>query len=299
MSLEEQHGDELSKILMTELIPMTLQSLEKKHEANMYHSGISTGFYDIDKHIGGFHNSDLIIIAGRPAMGKTALALNIATNAAYSNDAKSVAFFTLETSAQNLTQRLISSIAHVESNKFRSGHFSQEEWMKVSAAGGELTETKLVIDDKSAININKLKERCYEIKDEQGLDMIFVDYLQLMFANKGDTREQQISYISRSLKALAKELDIPVIAISQLNRGAEQRMDKRPILFDLRDSGALEDDADLIFFLYRDELYTKDMCIKPGVAEIMLAKNRFGAREDFELAFIKEYMQFRDIAKSE
>lgn len=279
------------------LIPHTIDAMDKLYKNKDVLSGVTTGFKDLNKITNGFQPSDLIIIAGRPGMGKTAFALNVALNAAYSEEKKSVAFFTLEMSSQQLVQRLLSSTAQIESAKIRSGQFSQADWQKLASVGSELSGLNFFLDDTPAINPLELRAKCRRIKRESGLDLVFVDYLQLMSSSKGDNREQQISDISRSLKALAKELDIPVVALSQLNRGVEQRQDKRPMISDLRESGAIEQDADLIIFLYRDEVYTKDKCLNPGVAEVILAKHRHGATDDIDLAFIKEYMQFRDIAK--
>ena len=271
--------------------------MDKLYKNKNVLSGVSTGYADLNKVTNGFQPSDLIIIAGRPGMGKTAFSLNVALNAAYSDEKKSVAFFTLEMSSQQLVQRLLSATAQIESAKIRSGHFTQQDWQKLASVGSELSSLNFFLDDTPAINPLELRAKCRRIKREHGLDLVFVDYLQLMSSSKGDNREQQISDISRSLKALAKELNIPVVALSQLNRGVEQRQDKRPMISDLRESGAIEQDADLIIFLYRDEVYTKDKCVEPGVAEVILAKHRHGATDDIKLAFIKEYMQFRDIAK--
>jgi len=279
------------------LIPQTIDSLDRLYQNKNILSGITTGFKDFNDITSGLQPSDLIIIAGRPGMGKTAFALNVALNAAYSDDNKSVAFFTLEMSSQQLVQRLLSATAQIESAKLRSGHFTMEDWQKLSSVGGELSNINFFLDDTPAINPLELRAKCRRIKREHGLDLVFVDYLQLMSSTKGDNREQQISDISRSLKALAKELDIPIVALSQLNRGVEQRQEKRPMISDLRESGAIEQDADMIIFLYRDEVYTKDKCLKPGVAEVIIAKHRHGATADIELVFVKEYMQFRDIAK--
>jgi len=281
------------------LIPATIDALDRLYKNKNILSGVTTGFKDFNEITNGFQPSDLIIIAGRPGMGKTAFALNVALNAAYADDNKSVAFFTLEMSSQQLVQRLLSSTAQIESAKLRSGNFTMSDWQKLSSVGGELSNIKFFLDDTPAINPLELRAKCRRLKREQGLDIVFVDYLQLMSSTKGDNREQQISDISRSLKALAKELDIPVVALSQLNRGVEQRQEKRPMISDLRESGAIEQDADIIIFLYRDEVYTKEKCVIPGVAEVILAKHRHGATGDVRLAFVKEYMQFRDIAKGD
>jgi replicative DNA helicase len=278
-----------------DLMHSTIEALEEIFKRSEQLSGVTTGFADFNKMTNGFQPSDLIIIAGRPGMGKTAFALNVALNAAYSDDNKSVAFFSLEMSSQQLVQRLLANKAEIDSIKVRKGNFSNEEWNRLASVAGELAEMRFFIDDTPAINPLELRAKCRRLKREQGLDLVFVDYLQLMSSSKGDNREQQISEISRSLKALAKELNIPVVALSQLNRGVEQRTDKRPMISDLRESGAIEQDADLIIFLYRDEVYTKDQCLEPGTAEVILAKHRHGATGDVKLAFIKEHMLFKDM----
>jgi len=276
-----------------ELMHSTLDMLDKLFKRSDQLSGLTTGFKDLNDVTNGLQNSDLIIVAGRPGMGKTAFSLNVALNAAYAADKKSVAFFSLEMSSQQLVQRLLAAQAGVDSRKLRAGKFSMEEWQKLAAVAGELSEMQFFIDDTPAINPLELRAKCRRLKREQGLDLVFVDYLQLMGATKGDNREQQISEISRSLKALAKELDIPVVALSQLNRGVEQRQDKRPLISDLRESGAIEQDADIIVFLYRDEVYNENSP-EPGIAEVIIAKHRNGPTANIKLEFVKEFMLFRD-----
>ena len=276
------------------LINSTFEVLEKLYRRKDQLSGIDTGFTDLNKLTNGLQNSDLIIMAGRPGMGKTAFSLNVALNASSKAD-HSVAFFSLEMSSQQLVQRLLSAQAHIESNRLRSGRFSMEEWQQLATAAGGLNDLKLFIDDTPAISSMELRAKCRRLKREHGLDLVIVDYLQLMSATKGDNREQQISEISRSLKALAKELDIPIIALSQLNRGVESRPDKRPLISDLRESGAIEQDADVIIFLYRDEVYDKNTTA-PGQAEVIVAKHRNGPTDTVHLTFQKEYMEFKDIA---
>jgi len=278
------------------LMQSTFEVLEKLYKRKDDISGVPSGFNDLDDMTNGWQNSDLIILAARPAMGKTAFSLNITLNAAY-RQKKSVAFFSLEMSDQQLVQRLLSSMSEVDSSKLRSGKFTMEEWQKLAASAGELHDTKFFIDDTPAISPMELRAKCRRLKREHDLDLVIVDYLQLMGSNsKIDSREQQISEISRSLKGLAKELNIPVIALSQLNRGVESRTDKRPVTSDLRESGAIEQDADIIIFLYRDEVYTKEQCEKPGVAEIIIAKHRNGATGTVELYFQKEFTRFQNLA---
>lgn len=275
------------------LMHETIDMLEKLFQRSDQLSGVSTGFKDLNEITNGLQRSDLIIVAGRPAMGKTAFSLNIAMNAS-SLDQKSVAFFSLEMSSHQLAQRLLSAQAGVDSGKLRAGRFTMEEWQKLSGAAGSLNDMQLYIDDTPSITPLELRAKCRRLKREHGLDLIFVDYLQLMGSNKGDNREQQISDISRSLKALAKELDVPIIALSQLNRSVEQRQDKRPLVSDLRESGAIEQDADIIVFLYRDEVYNQNTP-EPGVAEVIIAKHRNGPTGTVRLSFIKEYMLFKDL----
>ncbi|WP_022851422.1 replicative DNA helicase [Limisalsivibrio acetivorans] len=278
----------------------TFEVLEKLYHRKEETTGVPSGFRDLDELTNGFQRSDLIIVAGRPGMGKTAFTLNLAMNATYrpkEQESFTVAFFSLEMSSQQLVQRLLSAQAGVDSNKLRTGKFSMEEWQNLTAAAGELSELKLYLDDTPAINSLELRAKCRRLKREHGLDMVVVDYLQLMGSAKGtESREQQIAEISRSLKALAKELDIPIIALSQLNRGVENRPDKRPNISDLRESGAIEQDADLIVFLYRDEMYHKDTA-EPGVTEVIVAKHRNGSTGTVKLTFIKEYMLFKDLYK--
>lgn len=276
------------------LISETFHTLESLYQKNEQIVGIPTGFIDLDKIIGGFQLSDFVIIAGRPGMGKTAFALNIAVNTAVKYK-KSVAIFSLEMSSGQLVQRLISSEAKINSTKLRNGKLSMDEWQGLASVGGLLSETKLFIDDTAAISALDLRAKCRRLKREHELDLIIVDYLQLMAGGKAENREQQISEISRNLKALAKELNIPVIALSQLNRSVESRSDKRPYPSDLRESGAIEQDADLILFLYRDEVYNKDTKM-PGVAEVIISKHRNGPTGIVPLAFLKEYTKFENAA---
>jgi len=259
-------------------------------------TGIPSGFVDLDKLTSGFQKSDFIIIAGRPAMGKTAFALNIALNASSKYD-NSVLVFSCEMSSRSLAQRLLSSEARINSMKLRNGNLSMEEWQNLAAVGSELNELKLYIDDTPSITAMEVRAKARRLRREKGLDLVIIDYLQLMGTSKAETREQQISEISRSLKALSKELDIPVIALSQLNRGVEGRTDKRPYPSDLRESGAIEQDADLILFLYRDEVYNKDTK-NPGEAEIIVSKHRNGPTGTIYLAFHKSFTRFDSAERS-
>lgn len=274
------------------IVKDTFEMLEALYKKRDTLTGVPTGYIDLDKITNGFQKSDLIIIAGRPGMGKTAFALNIALNAASKYD-KSTAVFSLEMSSGQLVQRLLASEARVESSKLRSGRLNMDEWTKLAEVAGRLNDYKIYIDDTPAISSLEIRAKCRRLKREGNLDLIIVDYLQLMSSTKGDNREQQISEMSRSLKALAKELNVPVIALSQLNRSVEGRTDKRPVPSDLRESGAIEQDADIIIFLYRDDFYNKESKY-PGIAEVIIAKHRNGPTGTVPLVFIKEFTKFEN-----
>lgn len=274
------------------IVKDTFEMLEALYKKRDSITGVPTGYIDLDKMTNGFQKSDLIIIAGRPGMGKTAFALNIALNAASKYD-KSTAVFSLEMSSGQLVQRLLASEARVESSKLRSGRLNMDEWTNLAEVAGRLNDYKIYIDDTPAISSLEIRAKCRRLKREGNLDLIIVDYLQLMSSTKGDNREQQISEMSRSLKALAKELNVPVIALSQLNRSVEGRNDKRPVPSDLRESGAIEQDADIIIFLYRDDFYHKESKY-PGIAEVIIAKHRNGSTGTVPLVFIKEFTKFEN-----
>ncbi len=260
-------------------------------------TGLSTGFVDLDRKLSGLQKSDLVLIAARPSMGKTALMVNIATNAALKNDAK-VAIFSLEMSKNQLVQRVISSNAHVDLQKVISGDINEDEWTKIINAMPIISDLKIEIDDTAAISPLELKAKCRRMKVEKGLDLIVIDYLQLMqMSGRVESRQQEISTISRNLKAIAKELDVPVIALSQLSRAPELRSDHRPILSDLRESGAIEQDADVVMFLYRDEYYNKEESEKPNIGELIIAKHRNGPTGTVELVFKKEYTKFLNLER--
>jgi replicative DNA helicase len=292
--------------LKSDIIPIrehvfrTFDILEKLYHRKEAITGIPSGYTDFDSITNGFQRSDLIIVAGRPGMGKTAFTLNVALNCTHGKKDKerpySVAFFSLEMSSQQLVQRLLSAKAKVDSNKLRSGFFSKGEWENLTSAASELNDISLFLDDTPAISAMELRAKCRRLKREHDLDLVIVDYLQLMGSTKSESREQQIADISRSLKALAKEMDIPIIALSQLNRGVESRSDKKPMISDLRESGAIEQDADLIVFLYRDEFYNEHSP-DSGKAEVIIAKHRNGSTGTVKLSFIKEYMRFENLAK--
>lgn len=257
--------------------------------------GIPTGFKDIDEKTSGLQRSDLIIVAARPAMGKTAFALNIAQQTAV-KAGSSVIIFSLEMSKEQLGQRLLAIQARVEMQKLKQGDLDRKDWDRITMALDELNNTKIVIDDTPGISLMEMRNKCRRLKAEQGLDLVVIDYLQLMsIQGKTDNRQQEISTISRNLKLLAREMDCPVIVLSQLSRAPEQRQDHRPILSDLRESGSIEQDADIVIFLYRDDYYNENT-EKPGVCEVNIAKHRSGPTDKVELTWVSRYTKFSDKA---
>ncbi len=269
---------------------------DKKYEQKSAITGIATHYHDFDNMTAGLQNSDLIIMAGRPSMGKTAFALNVALRAAARSEAPTVVF-SLEMSMEQLMTRLLAVQAKVGLQNLRTGYIEDQDWQKLYEAGDTLAQAPIFIDDTPALSTLELQARCRRLKAEHNLGLIIIDYLQLMRASgRTDSREQEISEISRSLKALAKELNVPVIALSQLNRKVEERTDKRPMMSDLRESGAIEQDADIIIFLYRDAAYNKseDNPLK-NHAEIIIAKQRNGPVGKCELFFKKEYTLFENM----
>lgn len=257
--------------------------------------GIPTGFKDLDEKTSGLQRSDLIIVAARPAMGKTAFALNIAQQSAV-KAGSSVIIFSLEMSKEQLGQRLLAMQARVEMQKLKQGDLDRKDWDRITMALDELNNTKIVIDDTPGISIMEMRNKCRRLKADQGIDLVVVDYLQLMsMQGKTDNRQQEISTISRNLKLLAREMDCPVIVLSQLSRAPEQRQDHRPILSDLRESGSIEQDADIVIFLYRDDYYNENTD-KPGVCEVNIAKHRSGPTDKVELTWVSRYTKFSDKA---
>ena len=257
--------------------------------------GIPTGFKDLDEKTSGLQRSDLIIVAARPAMGKTALALNIAQQSAI-KAGSSVIIFSLEMSKEQLGQRLLAMQARVEMQKLKQGDLDRTDWDRISMAANDLNGTKIVIDDTPGISLMEMRNKCRRLKADQGLDLVVLDYLQLMkYDGKADSRQQEISAISRNLKLLAREMDCPVIVLSQLSRAPEQRPDKRPILSDLRESGSIEQDADIVIFLYRDDYYNEET-ENPGVCELNIAKQRSGPTGKIELTWVARYTKFSDKA---
>lgn len=272
----------------------TLEKIEHLANKKGNITGIPSYYNDLDRMTSGWQPSDLIILAARPAMGKTSFGLNIALNAA-ARGKLAVAVFSLEMSREQLVQRLMSSEAMIDQHKLRTGRLQDEEWVRLTKAAQPLSTARIYIDDTPSVSILELRAKSRRLKAERGLDLIVIDYLQLMQINRrSENRQQEISEISRSLKALARELNVPVIAISQLSRAVEQSHEKRPALSHLRESGALEQDADLVMFIYREDYYNPDTD-KPGVAEIIIAKHRNGPTGVVELGFIKEFTKFIDL----
>lgn len=258
-------------------------------------TGLPT-FRNLDHYLSGLQRSDLVIVAARPAMGKTSFCLNVAQNLAVKHD-KTVAIFSLEMSKEQLAQRMLCAEARVDQSKVRTGYVNEEEWRRLSVALAPLAEAKIYLDDTPGITVMEMRAKARRLKMEKGLDLIVIDYIQLMQGSRrSENRQQEISEISRSLKALARELDVPVLALSQLSRAVEQSADKRPNLSHLRESGALEQDADIVIFIHRPEYYDPDT-EQRGIAEIIVAKHRNGPVGTAELAFIKEYTKFMDLAK--
>lgn len=278
-----------------ELLVAALDRIDQLFQQDNPITGVPTGYYELDNMTSGLQPSDLVIVAGRPSMGKTAFALNLAQNAAIKGGV-GVAIFSMEMPSEQLAMRMLSSLGRIDQHKVRTGRLSDDDWPRLTHSVGILSEAKLFIDDTPAMNPGELRARCRRLAREHGLGMIIIDYLQLMQVHGGsENRATEISEISRSLKALAKELNVPVIALSQLNRSLEQRTDKRPVMSDLRESGAIEQDADVIMFIYRDEVYDEDSMDK-GVAEVIIGKQRNGPIGTRKLRFFGEYTTFENLA---
>ena len=269
--------------------------LEQLYNQKQHITGVPTGFADLDYKTAGLHNSDLILIAARPAMGKSAFALNIASYAAVKTNVP-VVIFSLEMSKEQMVNRILASEAMVDSNKIRTGKIEDEDWAKIAEATGILSEAPIFIDDTPGISMTEIRAKCRKLKMEKNIGLVVIDYLQLIAGNskRAGSREQEISEISRSLKILAKELNVPVIALSQLSRAPEQRPDHRPMLSDLRESGAIEQDADIVMFLYRDDYYNEET-EKKNIAEVIIAKHRSGSVGTVELLWLSNYTKFANI----
>lgn len=278
------------------IIPGAFEAVEQLFKRKEMITGVPTGFSELDKMTAGLQPSDLIILAGRPSMGKTAFAMNIAQNAALL-EKTGIAVFSLEMSKEQLAMRLLSSAGHIDSQRIRTGKLHNEDWPKLTRAVGMLSEAPMYLDDTPAISVLEMRAKVRRLASQYSIGLIIVDYLQLMRGRSSENRTQEISEISRSLKAMAKELNVPVIALSQLNRGLESRTDKRPMMSDLRESGAIEQDADVICFIYRDEVYNKaDDNPNRGIAEIIIGKQRNGPTGTVKLTFIKEFTMFENLS---
>lgn len=278
---------------------IVIQSIESIEAAARNHgsvTGIATGFYDLDYKTAGMQPSDLILIAARPSMGKTAFVLNIAEHVALKLHI-TTAIFSLEMSKDQLVKRILSMNSKVDSQAIRTGSLQDDDWIKLVESAKLVGNSNMIIDDTPGITISELRSKCRKFKLEQNLGLVIIDYLQLMSGSKkSESRQQEISEISRSLKALAREIHVPVIALSQLSRAVEQRPDKRPMLSDLRESGAIEQDADVVMFIYRDEYYNKDS-EKTGVSEIIIGKQRNGPTGTVELAWLSQYTKFANLER--
>jgi replicative DNA helicase len=281
-------------IAIRDVLPQTIDRLDLLHQTPGEIRGVPSGFTQLDKKTTGFQAGDLIVIAGRPSMGKTTLAVNIAENAAIAKGVPA-AIFSMEMSAEQLTLRLISSLGRVNQSHLRTGNFSEEDWSRIQGAMAQLSNAPLYVDETPALTPTEVRARARRLKRERGLGLIVVDYLQLMqVSGTKENRATEISEISRSLKALAKELQVPVIALSQLNRAVEQRTDKKPVMSDLRESGAIEQDSDVILLIYREEVYDPNTT-RRGVADIIIAKQRNGPIGEVQLTFLGEYTRFENL----
>ncbi len=280
---------------MKDLLVNALDRIDQLFQRDNPITGVATGFYELDGMTSGLQPADLVIVAGRPSMGKTAFAINIAQNVAV-KEQLGVAIFSMEMPSEQIAMRMLSSIGRIDQHKVRTGKLGDDDWPRLTHAVGVLSEVNLFIDDTPALTPGDLRARCRRLAREHGLGLVVIDYLQLMHVHgTSENRATEISEISRSLKALAKELNVPVMALSQLNRSLEQRSDKRPVMSDLRESGAIEQDADLIMFIYRDEVYNEDSMDK-GVAEIIIGKQRNGPIGIRKLRFFGEYTTFENLA---
>lgn len=270
-------------------------NIEELHQNKAAVTGVPTGFRDLDKITSGFQSNDLIIVAARPSVGKTAFALNIAQNVATKTE-ENVAIFSLEMGADQLVSRMLCAEGNIDSQRLRNGNLEPDDWGKLTMAMGSLSNAGIYIDDSPGIRVSEIRSKCRRLKQEHGLGMIIIDYLQLIQGseNSKENRQQEVSEISRSLKGLARELELPLIALSQLSRGVEQRQDKRPMMSDLRESGSIEQDADIVGFLYRDDYYDSES-EQQNIIEIIISKQRNGPTGTVELAFVKEYNKFVDL----
>ncbi len=291
-----QSQDSGEYVPIKQIVINALDRIEKASRMQGNVTGIATGFIDLDYRMSGLQPSDLILVAARPSMGKTAFVLNIAQYTAFHSDL-ATAIFSLEMSKEQLVNRLFSLESRVDAQMLRNGNLSDTDWEKLIEGAGTIGRSKLIIDDTPGISIGELRSKCRKYKLEHQIQLIIIDYLQLMSGNgRTDSRQQEISEISRALKALARELNVPVIALSQLSRAVEQRPDHRPMLSDLRESGAIEQDADVVMFLYRDDYYNKDTD-KKNIAEVIIAKQRNGPIGTISLVWLPQYTKFANMQK--
>lgn len=278
---------------MKDILVDSLAQLEELYNRKQHITGVPTGFRDLDYKLAGLHNSELILIAARPAMGKSAFALNIAANAAIRSNIP-VVVFSLEMAKEQMGNRILASEAMVDSSKLQTGKLEDDDWSKLAAATGQLSEAPIYIDDTPGISIMEIRAKCRKLKLEKNIGLVIIDYLQLITpaGRKGGSREQEIAEISRSLKILAKEINVPVVALSQLSRAVEQRPDHKPMLSDLRESGSIEQDADIVMFLHREEYYNPETIEKKNITDIIVAKNRSGSIGSEELVWLASFTKF-------
>ncbi len=292
---QEKSNSEFSHI--EELLKESFERITQLYESGAEVTGVPSGFRDLDRITSGFQEGNLVVIAARPSMGKSALGLGVAANLAVRKNVP-VALFTLEMSKSEVTQRLMCSEAKVESQRLRSGKLSADDWPRLTAACDKLAKAPIYVDDTGSITMMEIRSKARRLKGKQpDLGLIIVDYMQLMTSGmSAENRVQEVSQISRSLKVLARDLDVPIVALSQLSRAVEQRHDKRPILSDLRESGSIEQDADIVMFIYRDEYYNSEESDQQGLAEVIVAKHRNGPTDTVKLSFLKRYAKFSDLA---
>ena len=291
---ERQVGDGLQPI--DDLLGPAIEKAEELQRSGSAVTGISTGFRDLDRKLAGLHPTNLVIIAARPGMGKSALALNMSQNVALNGN--TVAIFSLEMSREEVVTRMLCAKGRIDSQKLRTGNLNESDFTKLSNAAGALYKQNIFVDDSPGLTVTEIRAKCRRIRRRPGLDLVVVDYLQLMNGTGQENRQQEIAMISRSLKSLARELQVPIIALSQLNRAVEAREDKRPRLGDLRESGAVEQDADVVMFIYRDEYYFPEKVESKGVAEVVISKHRQGGVGKVDMTFLPEYTLFADMGRS-
>jgi replicative DNA helicase len=292
---ERQVGDGLQAI--DDLLGPAIEKAEELQRNGSEVTGVSTGFRDLDRKLAGLHPTNLIVVAARPGMGKSSLALNMAQNVALAGN--TVAIFSMEMSREEIVTRLLCSKGRIDSQRLRTGRLSEADFTKLSNAAGALYKQNIFVDDSPGMTVTEIRAKCRRLRRKPGLDLVVVDYLQLMNGSGQENRQQEIAMISRSLKDLARELHVPIIALSQLNRGVESREDKRPRLGDLRESGAVEQDADVVMFIYRDEYYYPEKMESKGVAEVVIAKHRQGSVGKVDMTFLPEFTLFADMGRAE